>query len=84
MKSAITKEDVSLNKKSHIKILKMAVFDCAINEKCCSVDGDEAFAIFCPRGGGGGGGAQVKLTDALITSGTSILTANESWSENNL
>ena len=28
---AITKEDANLNKKSHIKILKMAVFDCAIN-----------------------------------------------------
>ena len=36
---AITKEDVNSNKKSHIKILKMVVFDCAINEKCCSVDG---------------------------------------------
>ena len=82
MKSAITKEDVSLNKKSHIKILKMAVFDCAINEKCCSVDGGRGICHLLPRGGGGG--AQVKLTDALITSGTSILTANESWSENNL
>ena len=37
--SAITKEDVNWNKKSHIKMLKMALFDCAINEKCCSVDG---------------------------------------------
>ena len=25
-------------KKSHIKMLKTALFDCAINEKCCSVD----------------------------------------------
>ena len=25
-------------KKSRIKMLKMALLDCAINEKCCSVD----------------------------------------------
>ena len=36
---AIPKEDDNWNKKSHIKMLKMALFDCAINEKCCSVDG---------------------------------------------
>ena len=36
---AIIKEDVNWNKKSHIKMPKMALFDCAINEKCCSVDG---------------------------------------------
>ena len=36
---AVTKEDVNWNKKSHSKILKMVVFDCVINEKCCSVDG---------------------------------------------
>ena len=29
----------SLKQKSHIKMLKMALFDCAINEKCCSLDG---------------------------------------------
>ena len=28
-----------LEKTSHIKMLKMALFDFAINEKCCSVDG---------------------------------------------
>ena len=31
--SSITKEDVNWNKKSHIKMLKMALFHCAINEK---------------------------------------------------
>ena len=36
--SAITKEDVNWNKKSHFKMLKTALFDSAINEKCCSVD----------------------------------------------
>ena len=30
--SAITKEDVNWNKKSYIKMRKMALFDCAINE----------------------------------------------------
>ena len=34
-----TKEDVNLNEKSHIKMFKTALFDCVINEKCCSVDG---------------------------------------------
>ena len=43
--SAITKEDINWNKKSHIKMLKMALFDCAINEKCCSVDGGRGI---CP------------------------------------
>ena len=32
-------------KKSHIKMLKTALFDCAINEKCCSVDGGRGI---CP------------------------------------
>ena len=41
----ITKEDVNWNKKSHIKMLKMALFDCAINEKCCSFDGGRGI---CP------------------------------------
>ena len=41
------KEEVNWNKKSHIQMLKMALFDCAINEKCCGVD----------RGSAGGGGA---------------------------
>ena len=31
-------------------MLKTALFDCAINEKCCSVDGGFAFALFfCPH-----------------------------------
>ena len=37
--TAITKEDVNWNKKSYIKMPKTALFDCVINEKCCSVDG---------------------------------------------
>ena len=36
--SAITKEDVNWNKKSHFKMLKMPLFDFSINEKCVSVD----------------------------------------------
>ena len=35
-----------LKKKSHIKTLKMELLDCAINEKCCSVDGGRSI---CPR-----------------------------------
>ena len=31
--------------KSHMKMLKKALFDCAINEKCCSVDGGRGI---CP------------------------------------
>ena len=27
-------------------MFKTALFDCAINEKCCSVDGGRAFALF--------------------------------------
>ena len=41
----LQKEDVNWNKKSHIKMLKMALFDCTINEKCCSVDGGRGI---CP------------------------------------
>ena len=33
------REDVNRNEKSHIKMLKTALFDYAINEKNCSVDG---------------------------------------------
>ena len=33
-------------KKSHIKMLKMELLDCAINKKCCSVDGGQGI---CPR-----------------------------------
>ena len=32
-------------KNLHIKMLKMALFDCAINKKCCSVDGGRGI---CP------------------------------------
>ena len=35
-------KDVNLNKKSHIK---MALLDCAINKKCCTVDGGRGI---CP------------------------------------
>ena len=34
-------------------MLKTALFDCAINEKCCSVDRERAFALFFrPHPGG--------------------------------
>ena len=36
--------------KSHIKMLKTALFDCAINVKCCSVDGGRT--LFHPHPGG--------------------------------
>ena len=46
------KEDVTWNKKSHIKMFKAALFDCAINEKCCSVDGGRGiFPLFSPPRG---------------------------------
>ena len=35
----VTKEDVTWNKQLHIKMFKTALFDCAIKEKCFSVDG---------------------------------------------
>ena len=35
-----------VNKKLHMKMLSTALFDCAINEECCSVDGGPAFALF--------------------------------------
>ena len=39
--------------KSHIKMLKMALLDCVVDENCCSVDGDGAFALcFRPHPGG--------------------------------
>ena len=40
-------------KKKNIKMLKMALFDCAINEKCCSVDGGRGICrlfLSPPRG----------------------------------
>ena len=43
--SVITMEGVNWNKESNIKMLKKAPFDCAINEKCCSVDGGRGI---CP------------------------------------
>ena len=27
-------------------MLKTSLFDCAINKKCCSIDGGQAFALF--------------------------------------
>ena len=33
-------------KKSHIKMLKMALFYCAISEKCCSVVGGRGIPLF--------------------------------------
>ena len=64
-------------------MLKMALLDCAINEKFCSVDRGRAFNLFFrphprefaiqgkkianARGGEGVGPSWVKLTDALIT-----------------
>ena len=51
--SAITKEDVNWNKKSHIEMLKTALFDCAINGKCCRVDegrGIRPLFLSPPRG----------------------------------
>ena len=34
-------------------MLKMELFDCAINEKCCSVDGGWGICpFFCPHPGG--------------------------------
>ena len=36
---------VTWNKKSHNKMFKTALFDCAINEKCCCVDGGRGI---CP------------------------------------
>ena len=34
-------------------MFKTALFDCAINEKCCSVDGGRGiFPFFCPHPGG--------------------------------
>ena len=60
-------------------MFKTALFDCTINEKCCSVDGGRGTH---PTAGnlpskakknlmpgdqpGGGGGAQMELTDALL------------------
>ena len=38
----LAKEDVNWNKKSHFK---MALLDCAINKKCCTVDGGRGI---CP------------------------------------
>ena len=36
---------LSLSLRSMPKMLKMALFDCGINEKCCSVDGGRGI---CP------------------------------------
>ena len=52
--SAITKEDVNWNEKSHIKMLKTRLFNRAINAKNVAVlTADRAFALFfCPHPGG--------------------------------
>ena len=59
-------------------MFKTALFDCTINEKCCSVDGgrgthptagnlpSKAKKNLMPGGQSGGGGAQMELTDALL------------------
>ena len=60
-------------------MFKTALFDCTINEKCCSVDGGRGThptAGNLPskakkkksnaRGSARGGGAQMELTDALL------------------
>ena len=59
-------------------MFKTALFDCTINEKCCSVDGgrgthptagnlpSKAKKNLMPGGQPGGGGAQMELTDALL------------------
>ena len=57
-------------------MLKMALLDCAINEKCCSFDGRLGYltaqespppgichCLGVSRKGGGGGWAQLELTD---------------------
>ena len=41
----LEQEDVNWNKKSPIKVLKTALFDCAINKKLCSDDGGRGI---CP------------------------------------
>ena len=41
----LQKKPLIKSKKSHIKMLKTALFDCAINKKCCSVDGGRGI---CP------------------------------------
>ena len=35
----------TLTETTHIKMLKMALLDCAVNEKCCSVEGERGI---CP------------------------------------
>ena len=51
--STITKGDVKSNKKLLVKMLKMALLNCAINEKCCSVDGGRGICpLFSSHPGG--------------------------------
>ena len=42
------KADVNWNKKPHTKMLKMSLLECAINEKCCSVDGGRGICRLFP------------------------------------
>ena len=52
------------NKKSQIKMLKTAPFDCAINEKCCSVDGERGIClIFSSHPGGFDSSARLSFSD---------------------
>ena len=44
----MTKGDVNWNKNLHIKMLKMALFDCVINQKCRSVDGGRGICPLFP------------------------------------
>ena len=68
------KEDVDWNKKLVFKMLKTALFDCAVNENICSVDGGRGI---CPPFSSlpreiwqlkreGGSWAQLELTDAFL------------------
>ena len=67
---ALERKTLLETKKSHIKMFKTALFDCAINEKCCSVDGGRSI---CPLFSSPPRGiwqlkspqAQLELTDAL-------------------
>ena len=45
---ALSQRKTLIETKNHIKMFKMALFDCAFNEKCCSavLTEDGAFALF--------------------------------------
>ena len=51
--SANTKKTLIKTKKSHIKMLKMTLFNCANNEKCCTADRLLSICLlFSPHSGG--------------------------------